>query len=330
MSATHCHPVKYNGTEYESLKALCRELNIGYSKVHNRIRKGVPLEQAVREDYNIIDLKYRTGLNGMVFNNTKEMCDYYKISRRNVKEKIDAGFTIEEIIDEKKERKISLNKKRLCNNQTIDDLCKQHNITRSAYDYRMSLGWDMDKILNTPMQEDSRAWKRTHPITKQVYGSIEELCHSLNNGVTAKLYKSRLASGWSQEKALFTLPINTHKGFVDLFGNKFSNYSEAFRYYGIKSSARNLLKNHPISAVLGIIPRVMYSNNGMFKESVIFRENFVISNYCYKGIDKQEYYLCNINGQDIILPRNEIYKRMEEIVIEEHKATGTIQTTESE
>lgn len=322
---------KYKGKSYDSLKSLCEDFNANYSLVHSRISNGCSIEEALQKNYNTIDIKYRTGINGEIFKSTKEMADYYNISRRDIKKKIDNGYSIKEIINEYRQNKDKINEKRLNKDITINEICVKHKITRSAYDYRLSLGWDMDKVLNTPMKKDKYEWKRINPVTNEKFESIEELCNSLKNGITPSIYKDRLNKGWTVEKALYTTPLNTNKKTIDLFGNTFNSFEDAFKFYKVNPiKGRNRLKNHSLSVALEIIPVISYGKKGYTRLPVYFRTNFIVTKYLYKGIDNKEYWSCKIDNQEMILSKDEIYQRMEAIVINEYeKEHGKIQTTES-
>jgi hypothetical protein len=159
------------------------------------------------------------------------------------------------------------------------------------------------------------------------YDTLRDMLNTYNID-RLETYKERLKKGWSKEEALTGICKDTCS--IDPFGNKYRSVrAMAEQGYGVSFNMykSRYYSTHSKMAALKLIPLI--SKTSRVKLPLNFRENFTIMKWQYQGIDNIQYYLCYNNHQEMILSQYEIYQKMEEIVIEEYKTTGTIQTAES-
>ena len=164
------------------------------------------------------------------------------------------------------------------------------------------------------------------------YISYHKLWESQETNISYSRFMARIQQGYSIEDSL--VPSGTYVNKSIVFNEKiyqtlhdlWEDIPNNERYNSFTSKLR---KGLPILVALNIIPNISYSNYRMTKHDFYFRENFYIGNKLYTGIDNHIYVKCCINNCDCILSIDEIYQRMEEIVLEEYKTTGTVQTTKS-
>ena len=212
--------------------------------------------------------------------------------------------------------------------KSIKAMCVAWGQNYARYQYRIKNGWTIEKALTE--KEQKQTGKAIDHLGNS-YKNIDEMCKAWNTNKNAFYNKKHEGKTLKQclEKATGK-KIAFGNQCMDIFGNSFNSIKDMYNYYKVpENNYYSLIRNgNPQSVALGIIPTItMYGPH--MKRHFWFRENFYIGIFLYKGIDGNDYWSCNINGQGMILSKKEIYQRMEEIVIEEYKSTGTVQTAES-
>lgn len=327
--------IDHLGNEFKSITEMCKYWNVSYSAYSGRIESNYTQEEALTKDRiitggfresTVVSLEERTDHLGNVFKSMAEMCKYWNIKTNTYRERLNRGYTKKEsltLTDEeialRNRSPYSLEERtdHLGNVFTsINNMCKYWNISVITYKKRKKLGLSKKDCLILPKIYDH---------LNNEFDSVPKMCKYWN--IPLSTYRKRINDGMNIKEALTSKTLSIQ----DFFGKKFKNTKEMCKYWNINKrtySAR--IKKYPISIALGIIPMItMFGNNS--QKNFWFRDFFYIGIFLYKGIDNNEYWSCIINNQEMILSKDEIYKRMEAIVIEEHN-NGTFkfpnQTTE--
>lgn len=122
------------------------------------------------------------------------------------------------------------------------DMCKAYNINYSAYNSRIGRGWTQEKALTFKVQhKDNNGPQKNKIITDHLgnqFKSISEMCRFYH--IPYYLYKHRVKSGWTQEKALTGNlhnrngePSNYRMSVVDHLGNPFRSIVEMCKHYNV-------------------------------------------------------------------------------------------------
>ena len=321
--------IVYNDKEYPSLRAIWKEnntLGMTYCTFWDRVKKGYSIQDALtlplimHEPPKGMCRKSCKDHLGTTFNSIREMCEFWGIPESRYRARKNLGWSLEKILTNTDTYTVC--KDHLGHSyNNIKSMCDAWNISYSMYLNRKHAGMTLEQILTAPRHSTIAGKDNTCVDHKGIkYSSKSAMCRYYN--VHVSVFDERIKAGKSIEEAL-TNPFEI----IDPFGNVFYSLSKMTEHYGvIRSSYKQLLKKgHPQMACLKIIP--ILSNYRKECKKFFFRDNFYVNVLEYKGIDNKEYWSCIIDKQDMILSKDEIYKRMEEIVIEEHKSTGTVQTT---
>lgn len=181
---------------------------------------------------------------------------------------------------------------------------------------RRNKGWSINDALYTKNKRINKILYNNH-----VYTSLKNLYdneyHTVPYNMFTKLYKT---GKYSLQEALLG-QTQYKKQNTDCFGNIYSSISEKCKVYNISRSVyENRLKNsYPEMAALGIIPIFSKGNGRSAKKNIKFRPYFYIDSFQYIGIDNKEYWSCVIDEQELILSKEEIYQKMENIVMTEYR-----------
>lgn len=149
------------------------------------------------------------------------------------------------------------------------------------------------------------------------YTSYHKLWESQKTNISYSRFMARIQLGYSIEESLLPSGEYVNKPITFLnksYKNLYSLWKDIPNNINYDNFTTNLRKKMPILAALKIIPYIHKRMKHQYKN---FRPNFIINKFEYNGIDNQEYWSCIINSQELILSVNEIYERMETIVIEE-------------
>lgn len=109
----------------------------------------------------------------------------------------------------------------------LDDLCNTYHITKKLYYDRTHKGWSLEKILTTPLRDNS---VKDH--LGNIYKSKKALCTAYNINVST--FDDRIKHNWSLKDAL-TKPLQD-VSCEDHTGTKYKNVKEMCKHYNIKPS----------------------------------------------------------------------------------------------
>lgn len=120
---------------------------------------------------------------------------------------------------------------------SIEEMCSAYGIKSSAYWWRITNGWSIEKALTTDKQKPSFAKKKSIDHLGNEYDSIKEMCAAY--GINHKVYWARIKQGWSLKDAL--TEEKSEVGFngircADHLGRKYCSISEMCRAYGADRS----------------------------------------------------------------------------------------------
>lgn len=92
---------------------------------------------------------------GVTYNTSADMCRHYNITKTGLAHRLLRGYSLEKALTTPtKPSSIQAKavKDHLGNNyKSITAMCKHYNITRSAYNNRIKNGWNLEKVLTTPL-----------------------------------------------------------------------------------------------------------------------------------------------------------------------------------
>lgn len=109
----------------------------------------------------------------------------------------------------------------------IKEMCNRYGFSLNTYYTRLNLGWDIEKILTTPLKTNA-----TKDHLGNEYPSIKAMCKAYN--INCSTFQDRLKNGWSLEDAL-TKPLE-NLSCTDHLGNKYASVNEMCKHYNIKAS----------------------------------------------------------------------------------------------
>lgn len=273
------------GNTFSSKRAMCKHYKIPLGTYDKRIAKGYTIEEALTKS----NLSVQDHL-GKTFTSTKELCDYYKISITTFMRRKSQNLTIEECIFGKHKPKIH---DHLGNEfDDVQSMCDYHGVSRNTYVSRKSMGKSLEECL-------ANYQPRSQTIKDHLgneYKSIVSMCKAYN--IDPNLYRARRAQNWSLEKAL-TQPRKNNT-IIDHKGNEFNTITELCDYWNASETvfaARYHAGNHSISTSLCTSMPLVHINT----YDVHISKNYIISKHIYN-----KYYLCIIDGQEIVQHLNAI------------------------
>lgn len=269
---SNLNPIEYNGIIYNSKRALAEAYGMDGNLFCKRLRKGMTIEEALTTPKSKTDISNPvTDPNGRVFTNDREMVDYwhnvlgYEITYSVYKHraKIRPDKMLENLT-----RPISTGRLEMvydhCGNAfvTLKKMLEYWDITISVWNTRKKWGWDLEKILTTPMP--------VHAIE-----SIDHLGNKFESrqkmleywGITRRMWEQRTRYGWSLKDKL-TLPKHSclnkktrgrNKPCKDHLGNEFCNLTDMADYWGVsvnklQGKSVNLTDMKSLQKKLEIIP----------------------------------------------------------------------------
>lgn len=109
----------------------------------------------------------------------------------------------------------------------VKEMCKHYGFSLNTYYKRLNLGWDIEKILTTPLKTNA-----TQDHLGNEYPSMKAMCEAYN--INYGTFQDRLKNNWSLKDAL-TKPLED-LSCVDHMGNKYTSVNKMCKHYGIKSS----------------------------------------------------------------------------------------------
>ena len=231
------------------------------------------------------------------------------------------GLSLDDALKPTTRKRENKNYKKKCKDhlkkehESIEAMCKFWNVEIGTYYNRLSVGYTLEEAL-------TGIRKKVKDHLGNSFQNVQEMCDYWK--ISKKAYNRKKESGYTLEEAL-----TSHLEFkcIDFFGIHHRTVTDMCKYWNVKvyNYYAILRRTSRISLALNIIPGI--HAKGRPHKCFFFRDNFYINEQEYIGVDNKKYWSCIIDNKKIILSEEEIYQRMEEIVIEEYKSTGTVQTT---
>lgn len=210
--------VEIDGVKYKSKREACDKLNISYRQLNNKLNniktnynikitidgvtynsKKEAKEKLQCSSYKLNKLinnqtsnlnKSKYKINNKEFNSKKEIAEYYNINYTTFLNKINLGWTIEQIIGiENPPEKVDIN------NINIDELAKENNIDKDIIIKKIKKGYTLEKAVKPFNNKSVKVI-----CDDKIFNSIAEMAKFYNKPV--KLVYNRLNIGWSPEQAV--------------------------------------------------------------------------------------------------------------------------------
>ena len=231
--------VDHLGKEYNSVKEMCDAWGVSYDIFYTRRKRGYSLESSLlkKEDHNKKgnNLSYSRLKTpcvdhlGKEYSSIKEMCDVWGVLPATFYIRKKNGHSIEECLTgvpkNVKVARVYLDHKGL-EYSSLEDLCNTYNVTVSMYRKRKYAGWDLEKILTTPVTKEVRDHEGN------VFNTVNEMCVYWNTDYM--VYYRLKNSGHTLEECL---TYRAHKkkksntNVVDHTGKEFGSIKEMCDYY---------------------------------------------------------------------------------------------------
>ena len=199
---------------------------------------------------------------GNMYSSITDMCRFYKITRSTYKNRIKLGWSLKDTLTipmggHRPNVKItSGTAKHIIDHRgnmydSITEMCNFYGIAINTYCSRIKLGWSIEEILTTPINEHRKNIKYISGNAKQItdhrgnmYDSISEMCRVYK--ITPGMYCNRVRLGWSLEEIL-TTPLGKRrlnvkrtsgkaKKVKDHLGNTYDSITAMYAFYGITAS----------------------------------------------------------------------------------------------
>lgn len=160
-SLTGYAPVKVKckdhlGKEFRSLKEMCEYWNVNPATYRRRRKLGWSIEDC-------LTMKSGTGSSSIVtdhlgnkFRSKLDLCEFYNIPYHAYLNRINSGWSQKKAITTKfEEANIEESRTDHLGNQfeSVEEMCKHYEITRTLYKGRIRQGWTKEKALTTPIAD---------------------------------------------------------------------------------------------------------------------------------------------------------------------------------
>lgn len=228
------------GNCYKYKTDMCKAYGISRSVFDKRMSLGWSLEEALTGRKNTIRPNSKACYDhlGNYYNSAADMCRANGISIELYRSRKKLGWTIEEILNNKKENpRVKEHIDYLGNVYKSESaMCRAHNVNRGTYRERISLGWTSKEALigeKDPSREVYVPSSKTCTDHKgNKYHSIKEMCEKY--GVNSSTFQTRLKAGYPLEAAL--------TGVIFISGDKTINNTA--QYIEIKDSRNRQSIDH--------------------------------------------------------------------------------------
>lgn len=140
------------GTKFINIKEMCLAYGIDPAVYHKRKKLGWPLEECLTGKKPYLDHK------GNPYPSIKEMCKAYDIPEGRYRDRIFHGYSVEEALTmPPSQGNISPCQDHLGNHYySQTKMAQAYGLTKEQFLLRKKLGWDLEKILTTPVRKRSR------------------------------------------------------------------------------------------------------------------------------------------------------------------------------
>lgn len=235
--------ITFEGVTYKSMTALCRAYGISQNTFNDRYYN------RHWDIYHCIHGKeksYEDHL-GRKFETIKEMCKTNNVSESFYEEKMSSGWSLEEIFTckERKEKRKKLKASQRKSGRTVITdhtgnefpsiiaMCRYWEISRTAFDNRISRGYTLEQALTEPKYRSSKGKKKGPvPVVDPkgiIFHSIKAMCDAWN--CPYALYMSRKEIGWTDIEALTGERVKNTM--TDHEGNKFYYMKDMCEFHGV-------------------------------------------------------------------------------------------------
>lgn len=202
-----------DGYSYPSKTYLCSWKGISYDAYMQRIHRGAEPEKALTETYRKKKERPTVDHNGVQFACFEDLLDSWGLTEQAFFERYDkADGDLKMVLEGKWNNSIEITDHLGQVHESKRALCQHWHIPEHVFEYRLQ-AWgieNMQKIIETPIGKPRKAI----PCTDHkglTYVSETAMCRAY--GKRPSLYRSRLASGYSQKQAL-ELPAGGCKGVI--------------------------------------------------------------------------------------------------------------------
>lgn len=149
--------IEYKGVTYPSISALCRAKNVNRPCFQKRIEAGFSLEEAIETPEHINCIPARDHL-GNDYPSLTSMAKAYGLTYKIVSNRLDKGLSLEEALTKPIDHAIG---RHTSNKECVDhlgnkftsktEMFRYWNIQAATFNSRAKKGWDLKRILTTPM-----------------------------------------------------------------------------------------------------------------------------------------------------------------------------------
>lgn len=286
-------PIKdHLGQEFPSITQLCKHWNISRKTFIRHYNANGNIKNIIENLNDSQNNNQCTDHLGNTFKSTTDMCKHYNITISAYKHRKNKGWTLEEILSTKQNNTIIFDHNGNKFN-SIQSMCDFHNINKNTYANRRRRGVSLKDALTIP----AKNVPKVNDHLGNTFKSITAMCEHYN--ISISTYKRRLNYNYTLQEAL-TKPVY-HKEtaiLIDPFGNTFDSVTTLCQYYQISSTKYYgyLNKHYSQLEALQIIPRLHTRiNNKQITTQLTIKKHI-----------ENNYYLCILNSNDIILHRNNI------------------------
>lgn len=195
--------ITYNGKQYSSIKTLCKEKNLSYAMVTQRLKKGLSLKEAIETPLK----KHRNGISvfykGTEYPSLRNLAMSKNVPYHVVQMRVKKGMSVEDAIDipigELMGNDIQFQGKKY---SSFSKLCKEYNISTTIALSRMNMGWSLEKTLLTPVRKTKNNYIPELLYNNKEYTSLKSLCDDI--GADYQNTLNRLHRGKSLKEAIET------------------------------------------------------------------------------------------------------------------------------
>jgi hypothetical protein len=217
------------GNVFPSKSSMCRFYEIPLNTFYSRLKNGWSLEKALTTQSS--HSRHICDHLGNRYSTTIAMCKKYNITIDCLNNRLKLGWSLEKTLTTPiNHSKVgTVISDHLGNKyRSMCALAKAYNINRSVLSIRLNEGWDMERALTTPVQQNSDE-SVDHLGNK--YESFAKMAKAYNLNPTT--LDSRLRNNWTLEKALTTPLKNTSAIAYDHLGNSYESFTDMARHYNM-------------------------------------------------------------------------------------------------
>lgn len=231
--------IDHLGNQYPSISAMLNKYHINYTAFNYRMNViGMTLEEALTlppSNDNSTAIKCTDHI-GNKFDSKNDMCAHWGIPRTTYFRRIRDGWNQEKALTTpvKTHMKTHRIKDHLGQEyNTLDDMCKQWNISKKQYMSNIRNNCDIQDALTTVTEKQQITDHLGNP-----YTTINDMCKTY--GITKHTLRGRIELGWTLKEILENpSKKTTNKTVEDHLGNKYRSIHEMVNAYNISENVFN-------------------------------------------------------------------------------------------